>query len=98
MRTEQGEWWATSLGTLPRTRRTPFIPLFPTTMRSAPSFWATDTMPSAGSSFSAWVTAVTPTARALEAKSSSMAEARLAGSTPSMNSSGSPWMLVADGL
>lgn len=35
MRTEQGALWATELGMLPSTRRAPFMPRLPTTMRSA---------------------------------------------------------------
>ena len=47
MRTAQGAVWATSLGTLPRTLPAPRMRLLPTTIRSAPTSSATDTMPAA---------------------------------------------------
>ena len=49
MRTAQGAWCAMSFGTLPRNRPLPFIPLLPTTMRSAPTSFATLRIALAGS-------------------------------------------------
>jgi hypothetical protein len=53
--TLQPALWATLLGTEPRIRRFPRMPLLPTTIRSAPTVSATRTMTSAGSPASEWI-------------------------------------------
>jgi len=55
IRTEHGALCATLLGTLPRTRPAPRIPLLPTTIRSAPTSSATRRIAATGSSGSACV-------------------------------------------
>ena len=60
MNTAHGALWATELGTLPSARRTPAMPLLPTTITSAFSRSATRTMASAGSPVSAWPSTVDP--------------------------------------
>ena len=60
IRTEQGAWCATEFGTLPRTRRTPTIPLLPTTIRSAPISAATSQMASAAAPLRACVSRLDP--------------------------------------
>src|SRR3954468_2060157 len=89
IRTLQGAWWLTLLGTEPsRKRLAPVMPLLPTTMRSAPCSSATSRIASAGSPWRAKVRVAAPCPSATSTATASVASTSSRGLSIQRTSSG----------